>query len=400
MPSANVTCRGCGKSGFHFEIYVDTAGMKKNRMVDSFGEVHSCPEYRALMAKQNGMVPSEGIHMPADVTSQVAPATMEALNQRLIKVETAAGNAVSMVSSNSGAFLELRDEHQLLQLAFNALMKDYIQLDSKWEQKLTAKQVVVLEHWDGTMVDVGKQHRSFVLAVKMLISARLGRQALWIHGEPGSMKTSMVGPLAKAVGVEGVWVVPCSWTMSYSDLMGYQAPDGQFVAKPSYWVYKNGGLLCYDEAALTNPSTFASMNALISNDFVTFPNGETVQKHPDCHIMVADNTVGGGDERYSARQKLDPATRTRFLFLEIDTDWEYVCDILEANGVARSWGMKVKALNNICKKRKIEWQVTSRVALAAIGMFKMGFSEADILDAMLWPNVSVTERAQIESEMK
>ncbi len=159
-------------------------------------------------------------------------------------------------------------------------------------------------------------------------------------------------------------------------------------------------MLLFDEFSAGNPNSLMALQMAATNRFVGFPNGEVVFKHPQCYMIAADNVNGaGGNEKFSARNKLDGATRNRLAILEWNTDWDLMEWVVTQQGGDTVWVKKAAAINRILEKRKIEFSFTGRDALAGAQWLKAGFSEDEVLQAFLWEHISPAEQEQVKAEI-
>jgi hypothetical protein len=144
---------------------------------------------------------------------------------------------------------------------------------------------------------------------------------VWAWSAAGSGKTHMARSIAEMLGVTP-YVISVDPTLTVAKLLGFKnITNGEFVEGLLYQAYKNGGLAALDEIDTGDPGVIASINALLSNAHYLFPNGETVEKHPQFYALAMANTKGvGAVAGYVARNRLDAATLDRFAIIEIKYD--------------------------------------------------------------------------------
>ena len=145
---------------------------------------------------------------------------------------------------------------------------------------------------------------------------------LWLWGGAGGGKTTMARQLGQALQLE-TWLISVDEQLTVGKLCGFNNLSvGEYVIGLLYKPYKNGGLVLLDEIDL-NAAVIAALNSLIANDYYTFPNGETVKRHPNFRIIAGANTKGcGAVAGYVARVRLDAATLDRFAVIELKYDWD------------------------------------------------------------------------------
>lgn len=346
---------------------------------------------------------------PKVPTGDIAGVQPKVVDQQVIvpsdvaaKAEQALNTSLQVASQFGVLGQQMSSETRLYKDYYESLLEAFKKLDGKWESKLNAKQEITITVNNGVTVDVGRQHRLFTKLVRIVLSVR-GQGVVFLTGEPGSMKTSVIPPLAMSLGTQEAplpfYVVSMNNQTARSELLGYMNGHGEYVPSPAYWACKDGGVVLYDEVDASNANGLTGLNTFATNDFVGFPNGEVVKKHPKCYILAAGNTIGaGGDTKFIGRNQLDLASRTRFVYLEWNTDWDLVAEIVKTRLGVEDWARKVQWLNVCVTRRNIQFVVSSRVALVGSSMISDGFSEAEVLESMLWPNLSTDEIARVKQE--
>lgn len=114
-------------------------------------------------------------------------------------------------------------------------------------------------------------------------------------------------------------VLSCHNEMMPSDIVGPMIPnvsDGSenHRISESVKVFRDGGVLCWDEFDRLVGGTAVAANMALANDEWTMPDGTVIKKSEDLFILVTTNTLGQGKGRgpYSAAETLDGATLNRF----------------------------------------------------------------------------------------
>jgi hypothetical protein len=182
----------------------------------------------------------------------------------------------------------------------------------------------------------GVAHKALARAVKLANITRNGRRMfnLLMVGPAGCGKTTLAEQLCTAMGwsAERFATVSCAPGLPESALVGRVIPNlttgaTEYHAAPFVTVYRDGGVFLFDEVDNADPSTVLVLNSALANGHMTLPNGERIERHPDCVIMAAANTYGHGSDRmYVGRTQLDAAFLDRFtgavLTLDYDRDME------------------------------------------------------------------------------
>jgi hypothetical protein len=104
------------------------------------------------------------------------------------------------------------------------------------------------------------------------------------------------------------------------ELTGIPAINGHAAGRTPLWeAWEHGGILLLDELDAA-PELFVAMNAGLGNGYMIFADGKRYQKHPNCRIVAAGNTImGGATMQFTSRARQDKATVDRFAFVE----WGY-----------------------------------------------------------------------------
>lgn len=390
----NVECRMCKKSGFTWGL-IDG--------VSALVELGSgAPHHIVRDGKVRGCLGSTTDNMGIPLTPQQhasvsysTPKPMQtgALPANWQEITEKADKAMSVALSTASEFGKVGLQ------AVTALQK-MEGIETRMLAMLKSQQEVSIKVGDHVpFVNVGRTHKDFVKLVRAVKAVR-GTAVVFLIGEPGSMKTSVLPQLAKALGLDDrYYVTSLNNQTSRSELLGYMSGHGEFVETPAYKVCKNGGIWMLDEVDASNANGLTGANTIATNAFVGFPNGEVVQKHPDCYIIAAGNTIGSGaDSQFIGRNQLDMASRTRFVYFQWDTDWDYVAEIVRGITGSPQWAVKVRFLHDIVIRRSIQFVVSSRVALTGAQLLADGFTEDEVLDMMVWPNMSEDERRTVRAE--
>lgn len=144
---------------------------------------------------------------------------------------------------------------------------------------------------------------------------------VWAWGAAGAGKTTMHEQIATLLDLNP-YLFSVDPTMTVGKIVGFRAAgNGEFFEGHIYKSFKEGGLQGADEKDTGDAGVMASLNAVLSNEFYTFPNGERVRKHENFRYIAYANTRGmGAVAGYSARNKLDAATLDRFAVIEVKYD--------------------------------------------------------------------------------
>ena len=161
-------------------------------------------------------------------------------------------------------------------------------------------------------------HEKFDVLGKMVM---IGKKPAYLVGSSGVGKTYTAKQLAELLGLN---IVADSYINYEQEILGYtNAGTGAYVPTNFYRCYKYGDIYLLDEMDNGRASATIVLNSFMSdgNKSYTFPDGITIQRHPNFRMIAAGNTKGHGcTEDYSAREKLDESTLQRMSPVEFEHD--------------------------------------------------------------------------------
>ena len=122
-----------------------------------------------------------------------------------------------------------------------------------------------------------------------------------------------------------------------ADMLGFTDVNGVFHETEIIRVFRDGGLILFDEMDDADASLLVKLNTMLANRVIPIPGG-VVTQNEECYIVGTANTYGkGGNSMYVGRSRLDAATLDRWKMSTIDVDYDVK---LEEGIVARTIGEK------------------------------------------------------------
>lgn len=256
-----------------------------------------------------------------------------------------------------------------------------------------------------------------------LLRAVRAKVAVWLYGPPGTGKTTAAANVAEDLGLD-FYPVPCGPQTSEAKLLGYTDAVSKVVLTQLRKAYEFGGVALLDEIDAASPATLVTINSLLGNDQVGFPDG-TVRRHPNFVPICGANTVGqGGNRLLVGRNQLDGATLDRFCILS----WETDPGIAAAAAGLPAWALEglpqpktvrfeaevsadqvserciafaqytVKVVNALASfNGSVRAYVGNRAFINGTALIRQGFSVADALEACVWKGLDGDTRAKIEA---
>ena len=111
-----------------------------------------------------------------------------------------------------------------------------------------------------------------------------------------------------------------------ADMLGFTDVNGVFHETEIIRVFRDGGLILFDEMDDADASLLVKLNTMLANRVIPTPNGMVTQNE-NTYIVGTANTFGtGGNSMYVGRSRLDAATLDRWkmatIFVEYDLKLE------------------------------------------------------------------------------
>lgn len=161
-------------------------------------------------------------------------------------------------------------------------------------------------------------HEKFDDAAKIVM---VGKKPLYIYGPSGTGKNHMIVQLADLLKMK---VVRSGYISYEQEVLGYtNSSTGSYVPSNFYHGYKYGDIIFYDEYDAGAPNAAIALNSFTEpdNKDYTFPDGVTVERHPNFRIIAAGNTKGNGrTQAFHTRSKMDQSVRKRWEALFVGYD--------------------------------------------------------------------------------
>jgi hypothetical protein len=245
----------------------------------------------------------------------------------------------------------------------------------------TARRVVLVTPAGETKPIKGLVHRQFDIILKMTSSRVTSGHPVpvWLDGPPGGGKSHIMEQVAETLELEP-HVLAIGPSDTKSAIVGSVA-TGDFRPGVAYKPFKEGGVLGIDEIAAGDPGVLVSINSLVANQAYRFPNGELVRKHPNFHVIAADNTRGHGNVKGMIRNRLDAATLDRFAFLRLDYD-EQLEAALCGNA---AWAAYVKKVRDYIASNSSESvYITPRASINGAALLAGGLAPAIVVDSTVF----------------
>lgn len=173
-----------------------------------------------------------------------------------------------------------------------------------------------------------------------------------------------------------------------ADMLGFTDVNGVFHETDIIRVFREGGLILFDEMDDADASLLVKLNTMLANRVIPTPSG-VVTQHPDCYIVGTANTYGtGGNSMYVGRSRLDAATLDRWkmatIYIDYDTKLEAgICnaklDPKQANEVITV----AKTIRELIGANKWKQICSTRFVIDCCNMMAAGYKINNCLDTFL-----------------
>jgi len=225
------------------------------------------------------------------------------------------------------------------------------------------------------------------------------RENVYMVGPAGSGKTTIAKQVAEALDLDFY----CYGAIKYDhDVVGYVKPDGSYSQTNLYKAFKHGGLVLMDEMDASSSNALLSLNAVLANDFASFPlgnddEGGMIDKHPDFVVIASANTFGhGASAQYVGRNPMDMATLDRFsnILMGYDEDLE--------RSVAGNdlWVDYVQAARRAVEHHKMRHVISPRASIKGAKMLAAGQAFSKVADKLIWnKGFSATDKQKIMDDI-
>ena len=225
--------------------------------------------------------------------------------------------------------------------------------------------ITVTNATSGEVKDIGMQHRDMPTLIKLLQA----RKHVYLHGKPGSGKSTAGIKAAEALGLDWGYISLNPRTAP-SRVEGFMGADAKtYMGTMFRKLYENGGVFVIDELDNAGPDLLTSLNAALENGHCAFPDGMVARSEKFLLVATGNTNGRGGNASFPERRALDAATLDRFFFL----NWEYDESLERAiakgiNADCDGWVDWVIKTRAYCAEHYPKVFVTPRVSINGAGL--------------------------------
>ena len=177
-------------------------------------------------------------------------------------------------------------------------------------------------------------------------------------------------------------------TMS-ADMLGFTDVNGVYHETDIVKVFREGGIMLFDEVDSADPSVFTKLNTMVANGTVPTPNG-VVTRHPEAYFVWTGNTWGtGANSMYCGRNRLDAASLDRVtcatIYVDYDTKLERM--ICANNGCDKAKTKTIigiaATIRDLIKRNSWKFLCSTRFVINASKMVASGYTMTEVMETFL-----------------
>ena len=192
-------------------------------------------------------------------------------------------------------------------------------------------------------------------------------------------------------------------TMS-ADMLGYQDANGVYHETDIVRVFRDGGVILFDEIDSADGTVLTKLNTMLANGTVPTPEG-VVTRNPKTYIIWTGNTWGTGGDSMYMRNRLDAATLDRVVgaTITIDYDAELENGVCEGFGITADQNHLLNKVVSIIRKliNDNDWHYlcSTRFVIGACQMLSYKeepYTMKEVVDAYLEPWDANSKRIVME----
>lgn len=262
-------------------------------------------------------------------------------------------------------------------------------------EEMRPKQFVIEHNGDTTQLGevTETQHKDYPKLVRATqVKDRKGkRKNIALKGPAGSGKSTAGFNLADMLGYDFFYI---GQTLMPHQIEGYvRQGDGVYQSTFFTQAYQRPSVLMLEEMDAWSPQATLVANPALANGYMALPNGEMIERHPDCIIIACMNTWGtGATAEYVGRNKLDAAFMDRFAF---KFDWGYDDNLERAAAGNDDLVTKVQICRMNAEKAGIKILISPRASIDIADMCRQGFDEREAFELNFLSSLNHDQRKTV-----
>jgi cobaltochelatase CobS len=222
----------------------------------------------------------------------------------------------------------------------------------------------------------GRTHAKFKDVLTIISTKVQGRRLhAWLAGPSGSGKSYLAKQAADALGLA---FYSTGAIQSKYDLIGFVSPTGNeaTLRTPFRDAFEYGGVFSWDDCDASDPRAFVAFNEALSNGRFAFPD-KCIEQHADFVAVASANTWGNGaTSDYVGRNKIDGATLSRFVRVEVGYDEGLERDMVGKDHA--TWALYVQGIRKAVTALGVKVLVTPRATLQGAALLAAGMDRKQV----------------------
>lgn len=188
------------------------------------------------------------------------------------------------------------------------------------------------------------------------------------------------------------------------EMVGRSDINGAFHESEVVRVFRDGGLILFDEIDNADASMLVKLNTAIANGTIATPNG-VVYRNKRTFIVCTANTFGTGpDAMYVGRTRLDAATLDRFVLsiIEVDYDRRLEGAILSSLGDNEKAELTrfISSVRGTIAEQRLRRVMSTRFVVNAVKFLTAGHCDLDDIKERYFRGWTYQERVHYENYCK
>lgn len=174
-----------------------------------------------------------------------------------------------------------------------------------------------------------------------------------------------------------------------ADMLGFTDVNGIFHETDIIRVFRDGGLILFDEMDDADASLLVKLNTMLANRVIPIPGG-VVTQNKDCYIVGTANTYGkGGNSMYVGRSRLDGATLDRWKMATINIEYDVnledgiIDSIVKDERFRKSFKVMRNTIRELIANNRWKQICSTRFVIDGAKMLANGYTDVAVMATFL-----------------
>lgn len=174
-----------------------------------------------------------------------------------------------------------------------------------------------------------------------------------------------------------------------ADMLGFTDVNGIFHETDIIRVFRDGGLILFDEMDDADASLLVKLNTMLANRVIPIPGGVVTQSK-DCYIVGTANTYGkGGNSMYVGRSRLDGATLDRWKMATINIEYDVnledgiIDSVVKDERYRKSFKVIRNTIRELIADNRWKQICSTRFVIDGAKMLANGYTDISVVNTFL-----------------